>query len=76
MALTFTLLFATFVTCISSSFMMGYNLGIVNLPAKHIEDFLIHHMPKGNKETLYAMISVIFIVGAAIGAFSCGILAD
>ncbi|VDD75744.1 unnamed protein product [Mesocestoides corti] len=33
-------------------------------------------MPKGNKETLYAMISVIFIVGAAIGAFSCGILAD
>lgn len=29
-----------------------------------------------DKETLYALVSVIFIVGAAIGAFSCGFLAD
>nr|AVD66394.1 glucose transport protein [Echinococcus granulosus] len=73
---TCTLVFATFVTCVSSSFMMGYNLGIVNLPAKYIEQFMVEKMSVLDKETLYALVSVVFIVGAAIGAFSCGFLAD
>ncbi|CAL8095548.1 unnamed protein product [Calicophoron daubneyi] len=87
-SLTPTLVLAVFNTCFGSSFLIGYNLGVLNLPANHIKDFLsetILHMNSStahienrllNPSFLYAQIGTIFVLAAAIGAFTCGWLAE
>lgn len=76
MRVTGHLIFATLITCISSSFMMGYNLGVINLPAPNIKEFMNQTTPNLNLEIGYSLTSVFFVIGAAIGAFGCGFVAD
>ncbi|VDN98610.1 unnamed protein product [Rodentolepis nana] len=76
MPVTGQLVFATLITCLSSSFMMGYNLGIINLPSENIKKFMNQTIPNLDLEFAYSLTSVFFIIGAAIGAFSCGFVAD
>ncbi|KAL7062834.1 hypothetical protein AAHC03_0270 [Spirometra sp. Aus1] len=74
---------SVFITCLGSSFLIGYNLGIVNLPANEIKDFLereiiLKHQTGAwlTKDFLYAQVSSVFVLAAAMGAFSCGWVAD
>ncbi|TPP66153.1 Solute carrier family 2 facilitated glucose transporter member 3 [Fasciola gigantica] len=86
--LTFTLLLTVFMTCFGSSFLIGYNLGILNLPAPFIKAFLSKTILKKdiveaekekkfvNPSFLYAQVSTTFVVAGALGAFSCGWIAE
>ncbi|KAM3182123.1 hypothetical protein ACTXT7_013040 [Hymenolepis weldensis] len=55
---------------------MGYNLAIINLPSENIKKFMKRMIPSLDVEFAYSLTSVYFIVGAAIGSFSCGFIAD
>ncbi|CAH8496854.1 unnamed protein product [Heterobilharzia americana] len=75
-------------TCLGSSFVIGYNLGVLNLPADHVKQFLSQTILGKNASEaenksdlltpsfLYAQVSTAFVVAGAIGAFSCGGIAD
>lgn len=77
---------STFITCFGSSFLIGYNLAILNLPAAYVQDFLgrtILNLESNvtadgfvNRAFLYAQVSTTFVVAGAIGAFSCGWVAE
>ncbi|RTG88231.1 MFS transporter, SP family, solute carrier family 2, member 1 [Schistosoma bovis] len=68
------------ITCIGSSFLIGYNLGVLNLPRKNIETYfnetVVPNTPELDSNFFYTHVSTIFVVAAAIGAFSCGWVAD
>ncbi|CAH8842283.1 unnamed protein product [Trichobilharzia szidati] len=65
-----------FTTCFGSSFQIGYNLAILNQPAKNIENFLKETMPGSDPQFIYVTATAIFVVAAAMGSFSCGWIAD
>ncbi|CAH8842285.1 unnamed protein product [Trichobilharzia szidati] len=85
---TKSLALSVFMTCFGSSFVIGYNLGVLNLPAEHVKDFLSRtilgkNVTEAEKTSalvtpsfLYAQVSTAFVVAGAIGAFCCGIIAD
>ncbi|TGZ55240.1 hypothetical protein CRM22_010429 [Opisthorchis felineus] len=86
--ITPTLVLAVCMTCLGSSFLIGYNLAVLNLPAHYVKSFLsetILHMDLETAEQttklikpsfLYAQLSTVFVVAAAIGAGVCGSLAE
>ncbi|KAA3670466.1 uncharacterized protein DEA37_0011886, partial [Paragonimus westermani] len=106
LGLTWTLALTVMMTCFGSSFLIGYNLAILNLPAKnktliigsnisavllnpiqYVKDFLGEAMLGGpdsgsdstrliDPEFLYAQVSTTFVIAGAIGAFSCGWIAE
>ncbi|KAF7260766.1 hypothetical protein EG68_01658 [Paragonimus skrjabini miyazakii] len=87
LGLTWTLALTVTMTCFGSSFLIGYNLAILNLPAKYVKDFLGETMLGGansssdsnrliDPEFLYAQVSTTFVIAGAIGAFSCGWIAE
>ncbi|TNN18001.1 Solute carrier family 2, facilitated glucose transporter member 3 isoform 3 [Schistosoma japonicum] len=85
---TKSLALSVFLTCLGSSFVIGYNLGVLNLPGEHIKQFLSETMLGTNASEaenttnivtpsfLYAQVSTAFVLAGAVGAFSCGVIAD
>ncbi|CAH8520636.1 Solute carrier 2, facilitated glucose transporter member 4 [Schistosoma haematobium] len=78
--ITGKLVLTVIITCIGSSFLIGYNLGVLNLPRKNIETYfnetVVPNTPELDSNFFYTHVSTIFVVAAAIGAFSCGWVAD
>nr|VZI26079.1 unnamed protein product [Spirometra erinaceieuropaei] len=77
------LLFAVFITCFGSSFLIGYNLAIVNNIEYQISEFLqrtiidVTNPPSWvDSSFLFAQVSSILVISAAVGAFLSGWLAD
>ncbi|CAH8518495.1 unnamed protein product [Schistosoma rodhaini] len=85
---TKSLILSVLLACLGSSFTIGYNLGVLNLPGENIKEFLSRTMLGKNASVaentanlvtpsfLYAQVSTAFVVAGAIGAFSCGAIAD
>ncbi|KAK4469537.1 hypothetical protein MN116_007079 [Schistosoma mekongi] len=78
--ITGSLVLTVFITCIGSSFLIGYNLGVLNLPRKNIEAYfnetVVPKTPELDSNFFYTHVSTIFVIAGAIGAFSCGWIAD
>nr|CAH8842845.1 unnamed protein product [Trichobilharzia regenti] len=78
--LTGSLFWTVLITCLGSSFLIGYNLGVLNLPRRNIEAYfnetVVPNTPELDSNFFYTHTSTIFVVAAAIGAFSCGWVAD
>ncbi|CAH8612879.1 unnamed protein product [Dicrocoelium dendriticum] len=84
--LTWTLLLSAFMVSFGSPFLIGYNLAILNLPAPYIQTFLgrtILNLKENQTaegpitpEFLYAQVSTTFVLASALGAFSCGWVAE
>uniref|UniRef100_A0A5K3FC81 MFS domain-containing protein n=1 Tax=Mesocestoides corti TaxID=53468 RepID=A0A5K3FC81_MESCO len=75
------LVLSIFTTCFGSSFLLGYNLGVVNLPADNIKKFLSEYYNSNetsfpNPDFLYGQTSSVLVACAAIAAFTCGWVAD
>ncbi|KAG5449763.1 Solute carrier 2, facilitated glucose transporter member 4 [Clonorchis sinensis] len=83
LGLTWTLALTVFLTCFGSSFIIGYNIAIINLPGTFIKKFLQEKILNNSTgsgivdaEFLYAQASTAFVVAGAIGAFSSGWVAE
>ncbi|CAH8496884.1 unnamed protein product [Heterobilharzia americana] len=78
--LTASLFWTVLITCLGSSFLIGFNLGVLNLPRKNIEAYfnetVVPNTPNLDSNFFYTQVSTIFVVAAALGAFSCGWVAD
>ncbi|KAH8860802.1 Glucose transporter type 1 [Schistosoma japonicum] len=78
--ITGSLVLTVLVTCFGSSFLIGYNLGVLNLPRKNIEAYfnktVVPKTPGLDSNFFYTHVSTIFVIAGAIGAFSCGWIAD
>ncbi|XP_048864315.1 solute carrier family 2, facilitated glucose transporter member 9-like isoform X1 [Brienomyrus brachyistius] len=80
--LNFSLLAVTLLTSFGSSMLYGYNLAVVNSPAKYIKDFYNHTVVSRNgtgvsEETLTVMYSAtvsIFAIGGLLGSLMVGML--
>ncbi|THD24023.1 Solute carrier family 2 facilitated glucose transporter member 3 [Fasciola hepatica] len=71
------LILTVFVTCFGSSFVIGYNLGIMNLPGEVVKNFTSKYIKDAPSPAfMYALVSAVFVVAGAIGSFSSGILAE
>ncbi|VDP78730.1 unnamed protein product [Echinostoma caproni] len=71
------LILTVFITCFGSSFVIGYNSGVVNLPSDHIKKFLSDNVSgKVSTSFLYALVSAVFVVAGAAGSFSSGAIAE
>ncbi|VDM02003.1 unnamed protein product [Schistocephalus solidus] len=74
----YVLLLTTFAVCFGSSSLIGYNLGVVNLPGDLIKAYMkdAWKLNDNQLEVSYGQVSGVFVIAAAIGAFSCGWVAD
>nr|AAB05911.1 TGTP1 [Taenia solium] len=75
------LVLAIFTTCFGSSFLLGYNLGVANLPGDNIKKFLVNYYKPDNSSALnanflYGQVTSVLVICAAIAAFTCGWVAD
>jgi SP family facilitated glucose transporter-like MFS transporter 1 len=81
---TRNLLFASFLIMFGSSFLFGWNIGVLNNPVDLIRTFYNQTYSKRFGEPvsehmltfLWSLTTTIFIPGGMIGAFSAGFLAD
>ncbi|KAA0198351.1 Solute carrier family 2 facilitated glucose [Fasciolopsis buskii] len=65
------------ITCFGSSFVIGYNLGIMNLPGDRVKNFTSNYIKDAPSPAfLYALVSAVFVVTGAIGSFSSGVMAE
>ncbi|KAM3182121.1 hypothetical protein ACTXT7_013038 [Hymenolepis weldensis] len=67
---------AIFTTCFGSSFVVGYNSAVINLPEDNIKKFLSKHITYFDASVLYAFVNSVLFASAAIAAFCCGYVAD
>ncbi|CAL8095554.1 unnamed protein product [Calicophoron daubneyi] len=84
--LTGTLLLTVSMTCFGSSFILGYNGGVLNLPSENVKRFIAGHvsntpddLSQDEENKVWVMVAfsnAAWVIGGAIGAFSCGWLAD
>ncbi|VDO01992.1 unnamed protein product [Rodentolepis nana] len=73
---TINLILAIFTTCFGSSFVVGYNSAVINLPEDNIKKFLSKHITYFDASVLYAFVNSVLFASAAIAAFCCGYVAD
>ncbi|NXY58962.1 GTR9 protein, partial [Callaeas wilsoni] len=82
--LTFPLLSVTLLVSFGSSMLYGYNLAVVNSPAKHIKAFYNatwsqrygHGLAPGALTLLYALTVSIFALGGLVGSLLVGVLVE
>lgn len=82
--LTRNLVFACFIIYIGSSFLFGYNIGVLNQPVSFIKGFYNETytarsgtpIQSSYLTLLWALTTTMFLPGGMIGAFSSGYLAD
>jgi len=83
--LNINLIFTTFIIVFGSSFLFGYNIGVLNQPADLIRQFYTDtYQARNGNETVpastitlaWSLTTALFIPGGMIGAFLGGYLAD
>ncbi|KAM7540279.1 hypothetical protein Aperf_G00000036214 [Anoplocephala perfoliata] len=74
--ISLNLILAIFTICFGSSFLVGYNSAVINLPEDNIKKFLAKHITYFDASVLYAFVNFVLFGSAAIAAFCCGYVAD
>ncbi|CAH8612892.1 unnamed protein product [Dicrocoelium dendriticum] len=83
---TWSLVLTAMMTSLGSSFLIGYNFAVLNLPALHVQQFLSATVLKPTRnrtvegfidpEFLYAQVGTTYVVAGALGALASGWIAE